>query len=123
MSYIFLLQDTIRSPPAENKQMKKATLISISTTTFFYMSVAIAGYAAFGDAAPGNLLTGFSTPYWLVDIANTCIVIHLVGAYQVYSQSYFLFTSIPVCYFLFTYIPIFYLSQDKLGQVHLFEDY
>lgn len=80
------IQDTIRSPPAENKQMKKATLISIATTTFFYMSVAIAGYAAFGDAAPGNLLTGFSTPYWLVDIANTCIVIHLVGAYQVYTQ-------------------------------------
>jgi amino acid permease len=112
MSYIFLLQDTIRSPPAENKQMKKATLISISTTTFFYMSVAIAGYAAFGDNAPGNLLTGFSTPYWLVDIANTCIVIHLVGAYQVYSQSYYtrillsfhFYTSMLLSFHLYTHI-------------------
>lgn len=71
--------------------MKKATLLGIITTTFFYMSVAIAGYAAFGDAAPGNLLTGFSTPYWLVDFANTCIVIHLIGAYQVYTQPVYAF--------------------------------
>lgn len=70
--------------------MKKATFISISTTTFFYMSVAICGYTAFGDAAPGNLLTGFSTPYWLVDFANTCIVIHLIGAYQVHIPLSFL---------------------------------
>ncbi|KAK1288355.1 Amino acid permease 6 [Acorus calamus] len=25
-------------------------------------------------------------PYWLVDAANVCIVVHLVGAYQVYAQ-------------------------------------
>ena len=71
--------------------MKKATFIGIITTTFFYMSVAVAGYAAFGDSAPGNLLTGFTTPFWLVDFANTCIVIHLIGAYQVpYSTQCFL---------------------------------
>lgn len=84
-------QDTIRNPPSESKQMKKATFIGIMTTTFFYMSVAVAGYAAFGDSAPGNLLTGFTTPFWLVDFANTCIVIHLIGAYQVpYSTQCFL---------------------------------
>lgn len=76
-------QDTIRNPPSEVKQMKRATFIGVSTTTCFYMAVAIAGYAAFGDNAPGNLLTGFTSPYWLVDFANTCVVIHLVGAYQV----------------------------------------
>lgn len=76
-------QDTIRNPPSESKQMKKAAFLGIITTTFFYMSVAVAGYAAFGDSAPGNLLTGFPTPFWLVDFANTCVVIHLIGAYQV----------------------------------------
>lgn len=80
------IQDTIKSPPSESSQMKKATFLSIMTTTFFYLSVAVCGYAAFGNDAPGNLLTGFETPYWLVDFANTCIVIHLVGAYQVYTQ-------------------------------------
>lgn len=51
------------------------------------------GYAAFGDASKGNLLTGFGfyNPYWLLDIANAAVVVHLVGAYQVYCQPLFAF--------------------------------
>ncbi|XP_027162617.1 amino acid permease 4-like isoform X1 [Coffea eugenioides] len=87
------IQDTIKAPPAEYKTMKKATLISIATTTVFYLLCGCMGYAAFGDDAPGNLLTGFGfyNPYWLLDIANVAIVIHLVGAYQVYCQPFFAF--------------------------------
>ncbi|KAJ1405031.1 Amino acid transporter, transmembrane domain [Sesbania bispinosa] len=85
--------DTVKSPPSEAKSMKKATKISIAVTTTFYMLCGCMGYAAFGDAAPGNLLTGFGfyNPYWLIDIANVAIVIHLVGAYQVFSQPIFAF--------------------------------
>lgn len=52
------------------------------------MGVALIGYAAFGDNAPGNLLTGFGfyNPYWLIDIANVFIMVHLVGAYQVWAR-------------------------------------
>jgi amino acid permease len=82
-SILIEIQDTIRSPPAENKQMKRATLIGICTTTLFYLSVGVAGYAAFGDQVCGDILTCFDTPYWLVDAANTCVIVHLVGAYQV----------------------------------------
>jgi amino acid permease len=73
--------------------MKKATLISVVVTTFFYMFCGCFGYAAFGDLSPGNLLTGFGfyNPYWLLDIANAAIVIHLVGAYQVYCQPLYAF--------------------------------
>lgn len=73
--------------------MKKATLLSVVVTTVFYMLCGCLGYAAFGDLAPGNLLTGFGfyNPYWLLDIANAAIVIHLVGAYQVYCQPLFAF--------------------------------
>ncbi|XXG86211.1 hypothetical protein AAC387_Pa11g1146 [Persea americana] len=87
------IQDTIKSPPAENKTMKKATLMSISVTTIFYLLCGCMGYAAFGDNAPGNLLTGFGfyNPYWLLDIANVAIVVHLVGAYQVFCQPLFAF--------------------------------
>eukprot|EP00253_Pinus_taeda_P035801 PITA_35801 len=51
------------------------------------------GYAAFGENAPGSLLTGFGfyEPYWLIDFANACIVGHLVGAYQVTCQPIFNF--------------------------------
>ncbi|KAK6938369.1 Amino acid transporter, transmembrane domain [Dillenia turbinata] len=87
------IQDTVKSPPSEAKTMKKATLISVTVTTLFYMLCGCMGYAAFGDFAPGNLLTGFGfyNPYWLLDIANAAIVVHLVGAYQVYCQPLFAF--------------------------------
>ncbi|PIN00607.1 Amino acid transporter [Handroanthus impetiginosus] len=87
------IQDTVKSPPAESKTMKKASLISTTVTTIFYMLCGCMGYAAFGDLAPGNLLTGFGfyNPFWLLDIANAAIVIHLVGAYQVYCQPLFAF--------------------------------
>ncbi|WOL03575.1 hypothetical protein Cni_G12295 [Canna indica] len=88
------IQDTIKAPPpSEAKVMKKATLVSVWITTIFYMLCGCMGYAAFGDLAPGNLLTGFGfyNPFWLLDIANVAIVVHLVGAYQVYCQPLFAF--------------------------------
>ncbi|KQK10901.1 amino acid permease 3 isoform X2 [Brachypodium distachyon] len=89
------IQDTIRAPPksTESKVMKRATLVSVAVTTVFYMLCGCMGYAAFGDRAPGNLLTGFGfyEPFWLLDVANAAIVVHLVGAYQVYCQPLFAF--------------------------------
>ncbi|WCJ44406.1 amino acid permease 3 [Euphorbia peplus] len=87
------IQDTVKSPPSESKTMKKATLISVTVTTLFYMLCGCFGYAAFGDNSPGNLLTGFGfyNPFWLLDIANVAIVVHLVGAYQVFCQPLFAF--------------------------------
>ncbi|KAK2386883.1 putative amino acid permease [Trifolium repens] len=88
-SMLFLeIQDTLESPPAENKTMKKASMISICITTFFYLCCGGFGYAAFGNDTPGNLLTGFGfyEPFWLIDLANVCIIIHLVGGYQIFSQ-------------------------------------
>ncbi|KAK9677340.1 hypothetical protein RND81_11G137600 [Saponaria officinalis] len=87
------VQDTLRPNPPENVVMKKATSIAISITTIFYMLCGIVGYAAFGNDAPGNFLTGFGfyEPYWLVAIANIFIVVHLVGAFQVFVQPLFEF--------------------------------
>ena len=79
------IQDTLKSPPPEVHTMKKASIISIITTTSFYLCCGCFGYAAFGNNTPGNLLTGFGfyEPYWLVDFANACVILHLVGGYQV----------------------------------------
>lgn len=87
------IQDTLKSSPPENKVMKKASAIGVTTTTFFYMLCGCLGYAAFGNKAPGNFLTGFGfyDPYWLIDIGNVCIAIHLIGAYQVFCQPIFQF--------------------------------
>ncbi|XP_073129048.1 amino acid permease 8-like [Henckelia pumila] len=85
------IQDTLKASPPENEVMKKANIVAVATTTTFYLLCGCLGYAAFGNNAAGNLLTGFGfyEPFWLVDLANACIVLHLVGAYQVYSQPVF----------------------------------
>ncbi|XP_020268231.1 amino acid permease 8-like isoform X2 [Asparagus officinalis] len=80
------IQDTLKSPPPENQTMKKASLYAIGITAIFYISLGCFGYAAFGNDAPGNILTGFYEPFWLVDIANVAVLVHLVGAFQVYAQ-------------------------------------
>ncbi|CAM8936170.1 unnamed protein product [Rhodiola kirilowii] len=102
------IQDTLKTPPTESKTMKRATLLSIIVTTVFYMLCGCFGYAAFGDMAPGNLLTGFGyfNPFWVLDIANIAIIVHLVGAYQVFVQPLYAFLekratdSFPGCVFL-----------------------
>ncbi|KAK4390358.1 Amino acid permease 6 [Sesamum angolense] len=85
------IQDTLKSAPPENKVMKKASLAGVMITTVFYVLCGCIGYAAFGSNAPGNFLTGFGfyEPFWLIDFANICIAVHLVGAYQVFTQPIF----------------------------------
>ncbi|XP_015869034.2 amino acid permease 6 [Ziziphus jujuba] len=93
------IQDTLKAGPPENKAMKKATLVGILTTTLFYVLCGCVGYAAFGNNAPGNFLTGFGfyEPFWLIDFANVCIAVHLIGAYQVFCQPIFGFVE-SKCY-------------------------
>lgn len=82
--YLYIiLQDTLKASPPESKVMKKATAVGITVTTVFYMLCGILGYIAFGNKAPGNFLTGFYEPFWLVNLANVGVIVHLVGAYQV----------------------------------------
>ncbi|CAO2187776.1 unnamed protein product [Urochloa humidicola] len=86
------IQDTIKSPPpSEAKVMKKATAVSVAVTTVIYLLCGCVGYAAFGSTAPDNMLTGFGfyEPFWLLDVANAFVVVHLVGTYQVMTQPVF----------------------------------
>ena len=58
-------------------------------------------------AAPGNILSGggFEHPYWLIALANIAVAIHLIGAYQVWTQPLYgaveryLLRKVPVNYF------------------------
>ncbi|XP_076908495.1 putative amino acid permease 7 [Bidens hawaiensis] len=88
---ILEIQSTLKSPPSQKVTMKKTSTIAVFIIAFFYLTRGGSGYAAFGDLTPGNLLTGFGfyKPYWLVDFGNACIVLHLVGGYQIYSQTLF----------------------------------
>jgi amino acid permease len=79
------IQDSLKSSPPENKVMKRANMIGIFTMTIFFMLNACAGYAAFGSNTPGNILmsSGFHKPFWLLELANVFIIVHLLGAFQV----------------------------------------
>ncbi|WCJ44177.1 amino acid permease 8 [Euphorbia peplus] len=83
------IQDTLKSSPPENKVMKRATLFAVGGTTLFYITLGCMGYAAFGNNVAGNILAGFYHPYWLVVIANLCVILHIIGAYQVFGQPVF----------------------------------
>ncbi|CAN0879468.1 Amino acid permease 6 [Linum grandiflorum] len=83
--------DTLRSGPPENKEMKKASFAGITITTILYIVCGCTGYAAFGNNVLGDYLGGFHEPFWLIDLANICIVIHLIGAYQVFCQPIYSF--------------------------------
>ncbi|KAK7384966.1 hypothetical protein VNO78_30669 [Psophocarpus tetragonolobus] len=85
------IQDSLKSSPPENKVMKMANKIGISTMTFIFLLSACSGYAAFGSNTPGSILMsyGFKEPFWLVDLANGFIIVHLMGAYQVLTQPIF----------------------------------
>nr|GEZ04211.1 amino acid permease 6-like [Tanacetum cinerariifolium] len=54
------------------------------SSTVFYMLCGVLGYIAFGNVAPGFFLIGFGfhDPFWLIDVVNVCIVIHLLGGYK-----------------------------------------
>ncbi|KAG1328181.1 putative Amino acid permease 8 [Cocos nucifera] len=80
------VQDTLKAPPPENQTMKRASLYAIGVTAALYISFGCIGYAALGNGSPGNILTGFYEPFWLVDMGNIAVLIHLIGAYQVYGQ-------------------------------------
>ncbi|KAK7293846.1 hypothetical protein RJT34_16723 [Clitoria ternatea] len=86
---IFDIMDTLKSHPAENKQMKRANVLGVTAMAIVFLACSGLGYAAFGDKTPGNIITGFYEPFWLVALGNVCIVIHMIGAYQVMAQPFF----------------------------------
>ena len=55
------------------------------------------GYAAFGDTAknrlgilmPDDILTGFPGPRWAIFLANILVLVHMIPAFQVWSQPLF----------------------------------
>ncbi|KAK4276970.1 hypothetical protein QN277_015052 [Acacia crassicarpa] len=85
------IEDTLKSSPPENETMKKANRNGIVAMTIMFLLCSCSGYAAFGPQTPGSILmaSGFHEPFWLVDLANVLIVVHLVGAYQVITQPIF----------------------------------
>ncbi|EFN51990.1 hypothetical protein CHLNCDRAFT_32765 [Chlorella variabilis] len=81
------IQDTLRQPPRAVHTMTSAVRVAVTAAFGFYISSAIACYSALGNGVPGMVLQGFEdAPEWILVVANICIVIHMVTAWQVWAQ-------------------------------------
>ena len=72
------------------------------------LAIGCLGYSAFGQQVPVNILTkngtvGFFNPDWLIDIANVCMVVRIMGSYQVSQLSSPLLLQ---CVILFTFLSV-----------------
>ncbi len=83
------IQSTLKEPPKAVVSMGKTVTASFGTTAFFYTTVATTGYAALGSSVPGDVLTGFSLSSELELLANIAVLLHMVAAVQIYTQSLF----------------------------------
>lgn len=83
------IQSTLHEPPKAIVNMRRAVHTGMGTAMAFYLAVSITGYLALGDAVPGDILTGFSGPASVVTAANVMVLLHMLPAYQVFSQPVF----------------------------------
>jgi amino acid permease len=83
------VHDTLHEPPDSDRAMRRATVWALSAALVVYAAVAFSGHAALGASAPGDVLTGFSSPRWLVAAANAFVLVHMFGAFQLFSQPVF----------------------------------
>lgn len=96
-SFILLeIQDTLQDAKGKKtgpiSSMKWAVNISVTIMTGFYIAIACAGFASLGyDLQPGGILEDYQgiAPAWVIDMANAMVLVHMVPAYQVWSQPHF----------------------------------
>jgi hypothetical protein len=48
-------------------------LCAVLVMTTLYLAVACSGYAAFGNSVAGSIMTAFTHPAWLVNLANAMV--------------------------------------------------
>ena len=59
--------------------------------TTFYISIAVFGYMSQGDSVQPYILDSYKdAPQWVIDLANAMVLIHMLPAYQLWSQPHFM---------------------------------
>ncbi len=81
--------------------MRKSIFSSMFFISGLKLAIGCFGYSAFGQQVPVNILTkkgtvGFFNPDWLIDIANVCVVVRIMGSYQVSQLSFSI--SVTACH-------------------------
>jgi len=94
-SFILLeIQDTLQTPKGMKKgpilPMKRAVNVCVSIMTGFYISIAVFGYLSQGNQVKPYILDSFpDAPSWVIILANAMVLVHMIPAFQVWSQPHF----------------------------------
>ncbi|KAF8062023.1 AAP2 [Scenedesmus sp. PABB004] len=83
------IQATLHEPPRAAVNMRRAVHAGMGASLAFYIAVSATGYAALGNAVPGDILTAYDRPAGVVTAANAMVLLHMLPAYQVFSQPVF----------------------------------
>ena len=84
-------KDGKKSPTGPVSSMKWAVNMSVGTMTGFYCAIAWSIFASLGYNQTGFVLDDYQgvAPNWTLYLAYAMVIVHLVPAYQVWSQPHF----------------------------------
>ncbi|KAK9756344.1 hypothetical protein RND81_01G090500 [Saponaria officinalis] len=87
-SVVLEIQATIPSSleKPSKKPMWKGAVVAYILVAMCYLSVAVAGYWAFGRTVEDDVLVSLERPPWIISAANFMVFIHVVGSYQVFAM-------------------------------------
>ncbi|KAK3040606.1 hypothetical protein RJ639_026927, partial [Escallonia herrerae] len=71
------------------KPMWKGVVVAYLVVALCYFPVSMLGYWVYGNKVEDNVLMSLEKPAWLVAIANLCVVVHVMGSYQVFAVPVF----------------------------------
>lgn len=79
------IQATMPSTPEKPSKgpMWKGVMIAYVVVFLCYFPVAWIGYYVFGNDVEDNILLSLEKPTWLIVLANSFVIIHVIGSYQV----------------------------------------
>lgn len=79
------IQATIPSTPEKPSKgpMWRGVVVAYIVVALCYFPVALVGYYIFGNSVDDNILITLNKPKWLIVAANSFVVIHVIGSYQV----------------------------------------
>jgi len=75
------LPSTVEKP--SKIPMWRGVVFAYCIVIFCYLTVAVSGFWAFGNAVEDDVLITLEHPFWLIAIANLMVFIHVVGSFQV----------------------------------------
>lgn len=84
-SVVLEIQATLPSTEENpsKKPMWRGVVAAYLIVIACYLSVAISGFWAFGNAVDDDVLVSLEHPRWLIAAANFMVFIHVIGSFQV----------------------------------------